>query len=64
MKMEPFLVPFVLLSPKIYTKTARDSSGDRTVKEDQPKLAELSMEEMEQIWDDDERCEKELGWED
>lgn len=34
------------------------------MKEDQPKLTEPPIKEMIQIWDDDERFEKELGWED
>ncbi|RDI89411.1 hypothetical protein Vi05172_g821 [Venturia inaequalis] len=65
LRMEPFLVPFHLLSSKTYTRLVCDSSGDWVVKEEQPKLTELSMREMVQIEDDDERSEKELkceGW--
>lgn len=64
LRTEPFLVPFNLFSPKIYTKTIRDYSGVWAVKEDQPRLTEISISEMARIWDDDERFEKELGWED
>ncbi|KAE9991855.1 hypothetical protein EG327_010732 [Venturia inaequalis] len=54
LRMEPFLVPVHLLSSKTYTKMVCDPSGNWFVKEDQPKLTELSITEMVQIWDDGE----------
>ncbi|QDS68027.1 hypothetical protein FKW77_009518 [Venturia effusa] len=50
LRMEPFLIPFDLLSPKIERRERRDNSGAWMSRESQPALTMDSVNAMRQHW--------------
>lgn len=50
LRMEPFLIPFSLLSPKIESREERDVSGIWMIRADQSSLTTESAEELRRLW--------------